>query len=72
MNVKYFKSKKAQEKADLEILNQIQSDSRTLSKDEYEQLKNKAYLKLENQIFFSADDAIICDWCAFRLLVKLL
>ena len=46
MNVKHFKSKKAQEKADLEILNQIQSDSRTLSKDEYEQLKNKAYLKL--------------------------
>lgn len=41
------------EKADLEILNQIQSDSRTLSKDEYEQLKNKAYLKLENQIFFA-------------------
>ena len=49
------------EKADLEILNQIQSDSRTLSKDECKQLKNKAYLKLENQIFFSADDAIICD-----------
>lgn len=47
------KEHKAQEKADLEILNQIQSDSRTLSKDEYEQLKNKAYLKLENQIFLA-------------------
>lgn len=49
------------EKADLEILNQIQSDSRTLSKDECKQLKNKAYLKLENQIFFSADDAIMIN-----------
>lgn len=25
------------------------------------QLKNKAYLKLENQIFFSADDAIMIN-----------
>lgn len=55
------KEHKAQEKADLEILNQIQSDSRTLSKDEYEQLKNKVYLKLENQIFFRADDAIMIN-----------
>lgn len=55
------KEYKAQEKADLEILNQIQSDSRTLSKDECKQLKNKAYLKLKNQIFFSADDAIMIN-----------
>lgn len=47
------------EQADFEIVAQIESDSRVLSKEEYAQLANEDYLKLENKIIFEANEAII-------------
>lgn len=47
------------EQADFEIVAQIQSDSRVLSKEEYAQLANEDYLKFENKIIFETDEAII-------------
>lgn len=54
------------EQADFEIVAQIQSDSRVLSKEEYAQLANEDYLKFENKIIFETDEAVIEELCSIK------